>query len=109
MEKQYTHICKGTCSRQIELKYDPESLKIIDIDVVGGCNGNLKGIKALVQGADMKDTYNRLKGIKCGPRATSCPDQIALTIEEALAQDGIELNPSAEEVNDTQEEVKESN
>ncbi len=109
MEKQYTHICKGTCSRQIELKYDPESLKIIDIDVVGGCNGNLKGIKALVQGADMKDTYNRLKDIKCGPRATSCPAQLALTIEEALAQDGIELNPSNKEVSESQEEVKESN
>ena len=101
MEKQYTHICKGTCSRQIELKYDPESLKIIDIDVVGGCNGNLKGIKALVQGADMKDTYNRLKDIKCGPRATSCPAQLALTIEEALAQDGIELNPSNKEVKES--------
>ena len=109
MEKQYTHICKGTCSRQIELKYDSESLKIIDIDVVGGCNGNLKGIKALVQGADMKDTYNRLKDIKCGPRATSCPAQLALTIEEALAQDGIELNPSNKEVSESQEEVKESN
>ena len=109
MEKQYTHICKGTCSRQIELKYDPESLKIIDIDVVGGCNGNLKGIKTLVQGADMKDTYNRLKDIKCGPRATSCPAQLALTIEEALAQDGIELNPSNKEVSESQEEVKESN
>ena len=109
MEKQYTHICKGTCSRQIELKYDPESLKIIDIDVVGGCNGNLKGIKALVQGADMKDTYNRLKDIKCGPRATSCPAQLALTIEEALAQDGIELNPSNKEVSESQEKVKESN
>ena len=109
MEKQYIHICKGTCSRQIELKYDPESLKIIDIDVVGGCNGNLKGIKALVQGADMKDTYNRLKDIKCGPRATSCPAQLALTIEEALAQDGIELNPSNKEVSESQEEVKESN
>ncbi len=91
MKKKYTHICKGTCSKQVELTFDSETLKIIDVIVTGGCNGNLKGIRALLKGADMKESYLRLKDITCGPRSTSCPMQIALTIQEALKEENIIL------------------
>ncbi len=91
MEKKYTHICKGTCSKQVELTYDNSTLKIVDVVVTGGCNGNLKGIRELLKGADMKDTYFRLKDVTCGPRNTSCPMQIAFTIQEALKEENITL------------------
>ncbi len=82
MEKRYTHKCVGTCSQSIEIIYDDETNKIIDINVVGGCNGNLKGIKALVQGMDIGECISRLKGIQCRNRPTSCPDQLAVALEE---------------------------
>ena len=56
--------------------------KIVDFTIIGGCNGNLKGIKALILNRDIDEVHDLLKDIKCGPRSTSCPDQIAKTIEE---------------------------
>jgi len=82
MKKDYTHICRGTCSRQITIYYDDETKKIIDLEVVGGCNGNLKGIGELVKGMTLDEVHNKLKGVRCGMKSTSCPDQIALAIEE---------------------------
>lgn len=92
MIKKYLHTCKGTCSRSIELTYDDETFKIIDVDVVGGCNGNLKGIKALIKGCSLKDVYERLIDVTCGNRNTSCPMQIALAIKEALASENIDVS-----------------
>lgn len=91
MIKKYLHTCKGTCSRSIELTYDDETLKIVDVDVIGGCNGNLKGIKALIKGADLKEVYTKLIDVTCGRRDTSCPMQIALAIKEALSSENIEI------------------
>ncbi len=85
MIKTYTHICNGTCSRSIEISYDTETNKITDFIVNGGCNGNLKGVKALLLNRDIDEVHDLLKGIKCGMRPTSCPDQIALAIEELKA------------------------
>lgn len=82
--KSYTHICKGTCSRSVEIIYDENTHVIDDINVVGGCNGNLKGIKALVKGRKLEEVRDTLKGIECGSKHTSCPDQIAQGIEEIL-------------------------
>ena len=79
-----TYYPRGVCSKQIDVEV--KDGKIADIRVLGGCNGNLKGICALLKGADAKDTVERLKGTDCGGRGTSCPDQIARAIEAELAK-----------------------
>ncbi len=72
---------EGTCSRRIFLELDGDTIKSVSFE--GGCNGNLKGIGSLVVGMDRDDAINRLKGIRCGFKATSCPDQLALALEES--------------------------
>ncbi len=84
MIKTYTHKCVGTCSSSITITYDDETKKIVNIEVVGGCPGNLKGIISLCKGQNMNEVHDRLKGITCRSKPTSCPDQLALAIEEAL-------------------------
>ncbi len=81
---RYNYTTKGVCSRQIS--FDIEDGKIKNVSFVGGCNGNLKGISALVEGSDAKDIIKRLRGTKCGMKNTSCPDQLAVAIEAALAE-----------------------
>ena len=81
MEKK-TYITHGTCSKQITFDY--ENGKIYNISFVGGCNGNLKAIAKLCEGKDMEEIKNILKGNTCGPRNTSCADQLATAIEEVL-------------------------
>ena len=71
---------KGVCSRQMD--FDVEDGKIKNLVVTGGCNGNLKGIAALVEGQDVETVKNKLKGINCNGRGTSCPDQLAKALEE---------------------------
>ena len=78
MHKTYkTH---GTCSVQID--FDVEDNKIYNVKYTGGCNGNLKGIAALVEGQDINVVKEKLKGINCNGRGTSCPDQLAKALEE---------------------------
>ena len=81
----YTYQNKGVCSRQtiVELAADHT---IESIEVVGGCNGNLKGICSLLKGMKAVDAIARMEGTKCGPRPTSCPDQIAQALKGALEQ-----------------------
>lgn len=74
---------QGTCSRFID--FDLEDGKIKNVVFTGGCNGNLKGIGALVEGMTAEDAIQRLTGIKCGFKPTSCPDQLAKALEAALA------------------------
>ena len=69
----------GVCSRQFEIDY--EDNKVVSLKVIGGCNGNLQGISSLVKGMDIDEVSERLEGIKCGPKATSCPDQIAKALK----------------------------
>ena len=73
---------KGTCSRAI--LFDIEDGIVKNVQFIGGCNGNLKGIGALVEGMNAEDAIARLEGIHCGPRSTSCPDQLAQALKEAL-------------------------
>ncbi len=73
---------KGTCSTQID--FDIEDNKIKNVEFTGGCSGNQRGIAALVEGQDIDEVYKRLKGIICGFRDTSCPDQLAKALEENL-------------------------
>lgn len=74
----------GTCSR--EINFEVVDGKVHGVQFLGGCNGNLKGIGALVEGMDINEAISRLKGIKCGMKATSCPDQLATALEQYLAQ-----------------------
>lgn len=77
---QYEYKTKGTCSQKIF--FDVEDGKVHNVQFVGGCNGNLKGISALVEGQDVSDVIARLEGIQCGMKSTSCPDQLAKALKE---------------------------
>ena len=72
---------KGVCSRRMEI--DLEDGVIRDLRVVGGCSGNLQGIASLVRGMRPEEVVSRLRGIRCGGKSTSCPDQLARALEEA--------------------------
>lgn len=76
---KYTYTPDGVCSQQIML--DVEDGIVKDLQVIGGCNGNLKGISNLVKGMKVEEVIKRLKGIKCGYKETSCPDQISKALE----------------------------
>ena len=80
----HTYQTKGTCSRQID--FELRDGQVYNVNFVGGCNGNLKGISKLVEGMDAKELIERLKGNTCGSKPTSCPDQLALALEAALAE-----------------------
>lgn len=71
---------KGICAKNISLKV--EGNKVQDVVFHGGCEGNHLGIENLVKGMEVDDVIERLKGITCGPRSTSCPDQLACALEE---------------------------
>ena len=77
-----TYKTKGTCS--VSIDFDVEDGKLYNVHFLGGCNGNLKGIAALVEGQKLEDVKDKLKGIKCGYRETSCPDQLAKALEEVI-------------------------
>lgn len=77
---KYTYTPKGVCSRQIEIEVENEIVK--SLKVIGGCNGNLQGISKLVEGMKVEEVIARLKGIDCGGKGTSCPDQIAQALEQ---------------------------
>lgn len=82
----YTYNNKGTCSvRTIVELNDDHTIK--SVEVIGGCNGNLQGISRLVEGMKAEDAIERMRGIRCGFKNTSCPDQLAIALGEALAQD----------------------
>ena len=72
----------GTCSTQIQ--FDLVDGRIYNVNFTGGCNGNLKGICSLVDGMDAKEVISKLEGICCGFKPTSCPDQLAQAIKQAL-------------------------
>lgn len=70
----------GTCSTAIDVEVKDGIIE--SVQFTGGCNGNTKGISALVKGMAVEDAISRLKGIKCGMRSTSCPDQLAKALEQ---------------------------
>jgi len=77
---KHQHICQGTCSRSIDFEIDAEG-RLRNVCFNGGCHGNTQGISALVEGAYAAEVANRLRGIRCGNKATSCPDQLARAID----------------------------
>lgn len=77
---QYTP--RGVCSRHMEI--DVEGGVIQGVRIMGGCNGNLKGIASLLKGMSVEDAIARMDGIRCGMKSTSCPDQLAQALKENL-------------------------
>lgn len=84
MSKEFSFPNKGTCSKQTNFVLNDDHT-IASIEVVGGCNGNLKGIGKLVEGMDVDDVIARIEGVKCGMKSTSCPDQLAQALKAAKA------------------------
>ena len=75
-----TYLPKGVCSKQMEI--DLEDGVIMEVRVKGGCNGNLQGVSRLLVGMTREEAIRRLDGIHCGPRPTSCPDQLAQALKK---------------------------
>lgn len=82
---KHTYKTRGTCSTLIS--FDLNDGIVSNVKFTGGCNGNLKGIAMLTEGMQAVDIINRVKGIKCGFKSTSCPDQLAVAIENALREE----------------------
>lgn len=80
MTIQYTP--RGTCSRAFQIEVEEGVIQ--SVQVVGGCDGNLKGISSLLRGMKVEEAIQRMEGIRCGPKATSCPDQLAQALKTAL-------------------------
>ena len=82
MKKHIEYKTKGTCSRAVIV--DVEDGVVTDCQFVGGCSGNTQGVASLVKGMKVDEAISKIKGIKCGMKSTSCPDQLALALEEAV-------------------------
>lgn len=76
----YTYQTRGTCSRQIVISLEGNMIE--DVRFIGGCMGNTQGVAKLVKGRDVDEVISLLKGIDCGGKGTSCPDQLAKALEK---------------------------
>lgn len=82
--KHFVYNTQGTCSRQIEIEIDGDSIS--SVTFVGGCQGNTTGVAALVRGMRVEEAIARLEGIDCHGKGTSCPDQLARALRIAMQQ-----------------------
>ena len=80
---KYTYYTQGTCSSQIDFELDEQGI-IRNVQFTGGCHGNLQGISVLLRGMSATDAIAKLQGIRCGYKNTSCPDQLANALRQAL-------------------------
>ena len=78
----YTFIPRGVCARKIT--FDIENNTVKNIRFSGGCSGNTQGVSALAEGMSVEDVISKLSGIRCGFKETSCPDQLAKAVKEAV-------------------------
>ncbi len=85
--KTIDYITQGTCSKMIHVEMDDNNI-IENVQFLGGCHGNTQGICALVKGQNAKDVIARVRGIQCGARPTSCPDQLSYALEQCMMKDG---------------------
>lgn len=76
----YSYEPKGVCSMKMNIEVEESTIK--SVQIIGGCAGNTQGISALVAGMNIDEAIKRLKGIDCGGRGTSCPDQLAIALEQ---------------------------
>ncbi|MBR1969697.1 MAG: TIGR03905 family TSCPD domain-containing protein [Clostridia bacterium] len=83
MITEYTN--KGVCSRKTVVELD-ENDTILNVSIVGGCNGNLQGIASLLKGMKAQEAIKRIEGINCNGRGTSCPDQVAKALKKAIEE-----------------------
>lgn len=81
----YTYTPRGVCSRKITVELSDSGV-IENVSFTGGCNGNTQGVAALVKGMKAEEAISRMKGINCNGRGTSCPDQLAVALTEALEE-----------------------
>ena len=81
MANTFVYKTRGTCSREITLTLDGDTIE--SVSFLGGCNGNLQGVAALVKGRKIDEVIKTLEGIKCGFKNTSCPDQLAKALRQA--------------------------
>ena len=79
-----TYKPQGVCSQKID--FDIVDNKVTNVQFLGGCNGNTQGLSRLIEGMDVQEAISRLEGIRCGFRSTSCPDQLAQALKQALAE-----------------------
>ena len=84
MMEQISYKTKGVCSRQIDIEIEDGVIRSVQYH--GGCSGNTQGVAALVAGMTPEEAIRRLKGIRCGFKSTSCPDQLAQALEGYLAK-----------------------
>ena len=82
MSKTYQYRPQGVCSQLMEITVNDGILE--DLQVLGGCSGNLQGISKLVVGMDAREAISRMEGIRCGMKPTSCPDQLSKALRECL-------------------------
>ena len=80
--KIISYIPHGVCSRKIDIEVDGDVIK--SVHFTGGCNGNTQGVATLVEGMKVDDVIKKLENIDCGGRGTSCPDQLAKALKQAL-------------------------
>ncbi len=78
-----TYKTHGTCSQEIQFEIDNDIIE--SVRFIGGCSGNTQGVARLVEGMKVEDAINKIEGIKCGPKSTSCPDQLAQAFKQYLA------------------------
>lgn len=78
---EYTYTPKGVCSHQMKIELEGDIIK--KVTIMGGCAGNTVGVSKLVEGMKIDEAIKRLKGIPCGYRSTSCPDQLSIALEQA--------------------------
>lgn len=78
---EFEYKTKGTCSQRIFFEIDDG--KVHNVQFLGGCNGNLQGLGRLVEGMDVDEVISRIDGIRCGMKATSCPDQLSTALKQA--------------------------
>lgn len=78
----YSYKTKGVCSKRID--FEIVNNKITKVNFTGGCDGNLKGLSNLIEGMPVEEAIKKLKGITCGNKTTSCPDQLSKALEEAI-------------------------
>jgi uncharacterized protein (TIGR03905 family) len=83
MGKRITYPTSGTCSKFIDVEVDDNNV-IQDVVFVGGCHGNLQGIRTLVKGMKAEEVISRVEGIRCGSKSTSCPDQLAKALKKVI-------------------------
>lgn len=81
---EYSYKNKGVCSRETIVDIDENTHIINDVRIIGGCSGNTQGVGILLKGMKAEEAITRMEGIKCGVKATSCPDQAAQALKEAL-------------------------